>query len=109
MKSLKPAIIFYSIMCGLFLIGESVLYALNKFVQSLSPGAEMVFGLLVPFILFIFFCVGVSSLAVGYFLIDKYIYKAFIPFLIVAGTVLLYIIIPETDYSIWYRVIKFYF
>ena len=108
MKSIKKYIIFYSIICILFFIIELLLYALNKWAQGHSLGAEMVTGLFVPFMFIIFCCIGLSSFFVGYFSITKYYWKAYIPFLIVAGTVLLYVIIPKTEYSIWYKVIKLY-
>ena len=109
MKSLKRSVIFYSVVCILFLMGELMMYFLNHQAMVHSPGAEIMIGLFIPAILFVFCCIGISSAFVGYFSIEKYYWKAYIPFLIVVGTVLLYIIIPKSEYSIWYKVIKFYF
>ena len=113
MKRLKYFINFYVVSCILFFILEIVIYAIDKWADEYSLGAEMVLGLFIPAMLFIFFCIAISSVIVGYYCSIKIPeiseWKAYIPFFIVVSTILIYVILPKTEFNIWYRVLKFYF
>jgi len=110
MKNLKHGIIFYSIICILFFVLEPILnISINYWISEYGTGARIAAGLFIPAVLFIFCCIGISSAIVGYYTIEKYLWKAYIPFLIVISSILIYTILPKSEHSIWYRVIKFYF
>ena len=109
MKKLKRYVIFYFIICILFFILEPILYFLNKWAKEYALGAEMAIGLFIPAIFLIFCFIGFSTILYGILLLKRYNWKSFIPFFIIIGVTLLYIILPKTEYSIWYKVIKFYF
>ena len=110
MKSLKRSIIFYFIICLLFFVLDPVWYILIKWARENNLGMTMALGsFIIPPAFFIFCCIGFSSIIVACIYLKKHSWKAFIPFFMIIVSILIYIILPKTEYSIWYEIIKFYF
>ena len=106
---MKPIIIFYFAVSILFFISEPITYIVNKWAQMYYLGAEIVVGHIIPVIFLCFCCIGISSFIYGVLKVKKYKWKSFVPSFIITLSVLIYTVIPHSDYNVWYKVIDFYF
>ena len=103
MKTQHKTILFYVISGVAFFVIDKLMLSFARWAQVNSLGAEIVGGLLLYLVIFLFFIIGASSLIYPIIFFQRYKWIAFIPSIITCIVTVIFILLPETEYGFWLK------
>ena len=105
---MKKHLVVNTVVSLAFIISEPLLTWCGDWADAYSLGAEMVLGMLIPVILFLFFLFAICSASLSLYIavVAKDIKQA-IPILVLVAFAVMYVALSTQD-SFWVSVIEYY-